>query len=123
MKVNEVNEVNEVINNICEKVGIGFNNAKEFVPIFAKYKAINDAFICIGFLIVTIIFVMVVSKLIKGYKAAESWDKDGWIAGIVVSSFLSLICGLVSLFNLFYAIEWLIVPEAMMVQYILDMIK
>ena len=123
MKVNEVNEVNEVINNICEKVGIGFNNAKEFVPIFAKYKAINDVFICIGFLIVTIIFVIVVSKLIKGYKAAESWDKDGWIFGIVVSSFLSLICGLMSLFNLFYAIEWLIVPEAMMVQYILDMIK
>ena len=123
MKANEVNEVNEVINNICEKVGIGFNNAKEFVPIFAKYKAINDAFICIGFLIVTIIFVMVVSKLIKGYKAAESWDKDGWIAGIVVSSFLSLICGLVSLFNLFYTIEWLIVPEAMVVQYILNMMK
>ena len=119
----KANEVNEIINNICEKVGIGFNNAKEFVPVFAKYKAINDAFVCVGFLIVTVIFAIVVSKLIKGYKAAESWDKDGWISGIVVFSFLSLICGLVSLFNLFYAIEWLIVPEAMVVQYILDMIK
>lgn len=119
----KANEVNEVINNICEKVGIGFNNAKEFVPVFAKYKAINDAFICVGFLIVTVIFAIVVSKLIKGYKTADSWDKDGWIFGIVVSSFGSLICGLMSLFNLFYAIEWLIVPEAMMVQYILNMMK
>ena len=119
----KANEVNEVINNICEKVGIGFNNAKEFVPIFAKYKAINDAFICVGFMIVTVIFIIVVSKLIKGYKTSESWDKDGWIVGIIVSSLASLVCGLVSLFNLFYAIEWLIVPEAMMVQYILNMMK
>ena len=117
------NEVNEIINNICEKVGIGFNNAKEFVPVFAKYKAINDAFMCIGFLIVTIILVIVISKLIKGYKTAESWDKDGWMIGIVVTSFISLLCGLISLFNLFYAIEWIIVPEAMTVQYILDMMK
>jgi len=119
----KANEVNEIINNICEKVGIGFNNAKEFVPVFAKYKAINDAFVCIGFLIITVISVIVILKLIKGYKTSESWDKDGWIFGIVVCSFASLVCGLTSLFNLFYAIEWLIVPEAMTVQYILDMMK
>lgn len=119
----KANEVNEIINNICEKVGIGINSAKDFVPIFAKYKAINDAFVCVGFLIVTVIFVIVATKLMKGYKMAEDWDKDGWIFGIAVSSFVSLVCGLISLFNLFYAIEWLIVPEAMTIQYILDMIK
>ncbi len=119
----KVNEINEIINNICEKIGIGINSAKEFVPLFAKYKAINDAFICVGFLIVTIIFVIVTTKLIKGYKAAESWDEDGWIVGIVLSSLASLICGLVSWFNLFYAIEWIVVPEAMTVQYILNMMN
>lgn len=118
-----VNEVNEVINNICEKIGIGINSAKEFVPIFAKYKAINDAFICVSFLIVTVIFVIVTTKLIKGYKIADSWDEDNWLFGIIMSSLVSLICSLVSWVNLFYAIEWLIVPEAMTVQYILDMMK
>ena len=119
----KANEVNEVINNICEKVGIGFNNAKEFIPVFAKYKAINDAFVCVGCLIITVIFVIIVSKLIKIYKIADSWDKDGWMVGIIATSFVSLVYGLISLFNLFYAIEWLIVPEAMTVQYILNMIK
>ena len=119
----KANEINEIINNICEKIGIGINSAKEFVPLFAKYKAINDVFICVGFLIVTIIFVIIVSKLIKVYKIAESWDKDGWMAGIIVTSFVSLVCGLISLFNLFHAIEWIIVPEAMTVQYILNMMQ
>ena len=39
----KANEVNEIINNICEKIGIGISNAKEFVPIFAKYKTIDSA--------------------------------------------------------------------------------
>lgn len=119
----KANEVNEVINNIGEKIGIGIGNIKEFVPLFAKYKTINDAFICICFLIIAIIFVIVTTKFIKGYKMADSWDEDGWVCGIIISSFISLICGLVSLFNLFYAIEWTIMPEAMTVQYILNMMK
>ena len=119
----KANEVNEIINNICEKIGIGINSAKGFVPLFAKYKAINSVFICVGFLIVTVIFVIVATKSMKGYKIAEPWNKDWWIFGIAASSLISLICGLVSLFNLFYAIEWIIVPEAMTVQYILGMMQ
>ena len=37
----KANEVNEVINNICDKIGIGLNNAKEFIPALAKYNIGN----------------------------------------------------------------------------------
>lgn len=117
------NEVNEVINNICEKIGIGINNAKEFVPVFAKIKAMDSAFTCIGFLAITVIFIILARKAIKAYKEANAWDRDAYAFGIGGSVFVSLACGCVSLWNLFDMIEWIVVPEAMTVKYILDMIQ
>lgn len=119
----KANEVNEVINNICEKIGIGISNAKEFVPIFAKYKAMDSAFRCIGFLAITVIFIILARKAIKAYKEADTWNRELPAFAVGGSAFVSLICGCVSLWNLFIMIEWIIVPEAMTVQYILDMIK
>lgn len=119
----KANEVNEIINNICEKIGIGISNAKEFVPVFAKYKAIDSALSWIGFLVITIIFIILAKKVIKGYKEADAWDRDAYAFGVGGSAFVSLICGCVSLWNLFDMIKWIIVPEAMTVQYILNMMK
>lgn len=119
----KVNEVNEVINNICEKIGIGISNAKEFIPVFAKYKAIDSALSWLGFLAITVIFIILARKAIKAYQETDAWDRD--IVGFAVggSAFVALICGCVSLWNMFDMIEWIIVPEAMTVKYILDMIQ
>ena len=119
----KANEVNEIINNICEKIGIGISNAKEFVPVFAKYKAIDSAFSWLGFLAITVIFIILARKAIKAYKEADTWERDAYAFGVGGSVFVSLACGLVSLWNLFAMIEWIIVPEAMTVQYILNMMK
>lgn len=117
------NEVNEVINNICEKIGIGINSAKEFVPLFTKYKVIDSAFTCIGFLVITVIFIILARKESKSYKEADEWDKDAYAVGAGGSVLASLVFGGMSLWKLFTMIEWLVVPEAMTVQYILSMMK
>ena len=119
----KANEVNEIINNICEKIGIGINSAKEFVPIFAKYKAIDSALSCLGFLAVTVIFIILARKAIKAYKEAGYMDRDIFGFAVGGSAFVSLICGCESLWNLFDMIKWIIVPEAMTVQYILNTMK
>ena len=119
----KVNEVNEIINNICEKIGIGINSAKEFVPVFAKYKAIDSAFSWLGFLAITVIFIILARKAIKAYKEADAWDRDVYVFAIGGSTLVALICGCASLWNLFDMIKWIIVPEAMTVQYILNMMK
>ena len=119
----KANEVNEIINNICEKIGIGINSAKEFVPIFAKYKAIDSALSFLGFLAITVIFIIIARKAIKAYKEEGYIDKDIFGFAVGGSAFVSLICGGASLWNLFDMIKWIIVPEAMTVQYILDMMK
>lgn len=119
----KANEVNEIINNICEKIGIGISNAKEFVPIFAKYKAIDSALSWLGFLAITVIFVILARKAIKAYKEVNTWERDSYALAIGGSTLVALICGCVSLCKLFDMIEWIIVPEAMTVQYILNMMK
>lgn len=117
------NEVNEVINNICEKIGIGINNVKEFVPVFAKYKAIDSALSWLGFLAITVIFIILARKAIEAYKEADYMDRDIFGFAVGGSTVVALICGCGSLCNLFDMIKWIIVPEAMTVQYILNMIK
>lgn len=119
----KANEVNVIINNICEKIGIGINSTKEFIPIFAKYKTMDSAFTCIGFLAITVIFIILARKAIKAYKEADAWDRDAPAFAVGGSAFVLLICGCISLWNLFDMIEWIVVPEAMTVQYILDMMK
>ena len=119
----KANEVNEIINNICEKIGIGINSAKEFVPIFAKYKAIDSALSWLGFLAITVIFIILARKAIKAYKEADYMDRDIFGFAVGGSAFVVLFCGCASLWNLFDMIKWIIAPEAMTVQYILDMMK
>ena len=119
----KANEVNEILNNICEKIGIGISNAKEFVPVFAKYKATNSALSWIGFLAITVIFIILARKAIKAYKEADYIDRDMLGFAVGGSTFVSLICGCASVWNLFDMIKWIIVPEGMTVQYILNMMK
>ena len=119
----KANEVNEIINNICEKIGIGINSAKEFVPMFAKYNILHSAFLTLVFLIITVIGIVILKKLIKSYKDADMYSKDSYVVASTFAGIASLITGIITLFNLFRMIEWIIIPEAMAIQYIVNMMK
>lgn len=60
----DANQVNRVINNICEKIGIGVDGLKDFVPMLAKYEIINCIFwIMLGVSLLVVGFCMVVSSI------------------------------------------------------------
>ena len=116
-------EVNAVINNICDKVGIGVDSMKDFVPIFAKYKIINSAFWFVVLLAVSMFFVFLARKMLELYRKGNEWNKEEYGFGVAGAGLMSLIFGCVSLGYLVNAVEWAIVPNAMVVQYILSMMN
>ena len=116
-------EVNAIINNICDKVGIGIDSMKDFVPMFAKYKIINSAFWFVVLLAVSMFFVFLARKMLELYRTGDQWNKEEYGFGVAGAGLVSLIFGGVSLGYLVQAVEWALVPEAMVVQYILSMMN
>ena len=116
-------EVNAIINNICDKVGIGIDSMKDFVPIFAKYKIINSAFWFVVLLAVSMFFVFLARKMLELYRKADTWNREEYGFGVAWAGLVSLSFVVVSLGYLVNAVEWAIVPNAMIVQYILRMMN
>ena len=119
----KANEVNEVINNICEKIGMGVNSAKEFIPTFGRYMVLHSVLYAILWLAIAIACFFLTRKLIRAYNVSEAWDKTemevgiGFLVIILIGSVV--VCGV----YLFSAIEWASYPQVMSVKYILEMIK
>lgn len=118
------NEVNEVINNICDKLGYA---ASEITPEMARYMIAVDTFDIIASALLCIVSTIVIFKMIKSAQGAKSEDR--WadttfqaIVGAIFSFFLLI--GVAMLFvsgaNL---IGWISSPKASMVQYVLDAIN
>ena len=116
-------EINIIINNICDKVGIGVDSMKDFVPIFAKYKIIHSVFWFVVLLAVSMFFVFLTRKMLELYRKADEWNKEEHVFGVAVAGLVSLIFGGISLGYLIDAVEWTLVPEARVVQYILSLMK
>ena len=119
----KANEVNEIINNICEKIGIGVDGLKDFVPMLARYEIINCIFwIMIGVSLLVVGFLLF-KKARTAYKEASSWEKDGpgfAIVGTIVMMFIGF-CMVVS--SIFDIIQWCIIPEAKTIIYILRIVS
>lgn len=83
-----VNEVNEVINNICNKLGYA---ATEITPEMAKYMIARDTFICIMATLICAIGVLVAVKMIK--KIQKDKAEDPW-SNNLLEGFVYGACGL-----------------------------
>lgn len=119
----KANEVNEIINNICEKIGIGINNAKEFIPALAKYKIIHSALWCVLWIVITVLCFSMIKKLIKTYKVSDSWDRPDVAVGIGFLVVISLVLIVTSAGYFIETVEWIASPEVKSIQYVLSMIK
>ena len=119
----DANQVNSVINNICEKIGIGVDGLKDFVPMLARHGIISCIFwIMIGVPLLVVGFLLFKKSRIA-YKEASSYDKEGPIFAIGGTSVMIFIgfCMVVS--SIFNIIQWCITPEAKAVIYILTLIQ
>lgn len=118
------NEVNEVINNICDKLGYA---ASEITPEMARYMIAKDTFTVLASALVCAICVAVAIKMIKvirKHKEDDPWSDDtleGFICGgCVIVAFISATMLLTYGADL---IGWIASPKASMVQYVLNAIK
>ena len=119
----DANQVNSVINNICEKIGIGVDGLKDFVPILAKYEIINCIFwIMLGVSLLVVGFLLF-KKARTAYKEASSWEKDGPCFAIAVTCLMMLVGFCMVVLSIFYIIQWCITPEAKTIIYILRIVS
>lgn len=117
------NQVNSVINNLCEKIGIGINGLNEFVPMLAKYKIINCIYWILFGVVLLVVGFLLFKKARTPYKEASSWEKDGpgfMIAGTCLMMFVGFCSATSSIFNI---VQWCITPEATTIVYILNTIS
>lgn len=117
-------EVNEVINNICDKLGYA---ALEITPEMAKYMIAKDGVTLILCSIGIVLGVLVIKWALKHYREVteENPYYDSlieWIItlamAIVVLSAIATAC--IASTDL---VGWIASPKASMVQYVLDAIK
>lgn len=118
------NEVNEVINNICSKLGYA---ASEITPEMARYMIARNTFeviVCVVFMIIaTVIGIMAY----RSYKRLSPHDQE-WNCRVQLSSMI-ISAGVFILFVVVLAlvgadlVGWIASPRASMVQYVLEQIK
>lgn len=118
------NEVNNVINNICNKLGYA---ATEVTPEMAKYMIARDAFICIMATLICAIGVLVAVKMIK--KIQKDKAEDPWSDNLL-EGFVCGVCGLLVIIAAVTLLDagenlvgWVVSPKASMVEYISRLIK
>lgn len=118
------NEVNEVINNICDKLGYA---ASEITPEMARYMIVRGIYGVIVCIVLMIIAVIVGTIAYKSYKNLSPYDQE-WNCTL---QFFSMFCSAVMLTVLILVlvfegvdlVGWIASPKASMVQYVLNAIK
>ena len=119
----DANQANLVINTICDKIGIGINGLKDFVPMLAKYKIINCIYWLLFGAVLLVVGFLLFKKARTAYKEASSWEKDGpgfAIAGACLMMIIGFCSATSSIFNI---VQWCITPEATTIVYILNTIS
>lgn len=115
------NEVNEVINNICNKLGYA---ASEITPEMAKYMIAKDTFAVIASVLILIISILIVIKTRKKVQENDLWADDTFETIITVILGIASIASVLTMLT--YGadlIGWIASPKASMVQYVLEAIK
>lgn len=118
------NEVNEVINNICNKLGYA---ASEITPEMARYMIAKDTFAVIASVVILVISVLIIAitnKKLQVKLGNYQWANDTYETVITVIMGIASIMSVIALLT-FGAdlIGWIASPKASMVEYVLSAIK
>lgn len=121
------NEVNEVINNICDKIGIGINNAKQFVPALAKYNIVHNALWGFIWLIVFIFLLVAIKHMYlirkKGMQGDYYFDDVPYDVGLIICGVFAVILLPVACGYFVDMVEWIVSPNVKAINYVLEFVK
>lgn len=122
------NKVIEIINTLCEKVGMTINWGSENVMPYiqelitkcSKYFLISDSFVVGTSLLIAIVCVVVVISIFK--KIIKECDCDDFVACmLLISGFIFVTSIVVFFLNIDHLIQDLTFPEIRIINYINDM--
>ena len=132
-------DVIKVIDTICDKIGVAFDSAKEFVPSLAKYQIASSAFYSIMSVVIIVTSIIAIKKV---FESAENeikkeiedgfsrWHRhddvwDFWRTGISAVAGVSLIVIFTIAFviNAHNALTWIISPDVSAINYVMDMVQ
>lgn len=118
------NEVNEVINNICEKLGYA---ASEITPEMAKYMIAKDIFGVLACIAIDAIYIYMAYTSFKSFRSMSDldkmWNSELQVFSMVLAGIVCVIATIVFLITGADLVGWITSPRASMVQYILCSIR
>ena len=117
------NDVNLVINNICEKLGIGINNIEQLVPELVKMQIANNIICSICFGVLTVILVKIAMSVVRKAKDVDRFYRDDVYIGAGALGIISVIGFIITMTQVADTIMWILAPRAMSIKYMLEMIK
>lgn len=129
-------EVIEIIETICDKLGIAINSFSDFVPELVKYRVSSSVFWIVSSLLIIVASVVVIRYTVK--RASKIYAKEhhggrmdfydfddfpSVYVSSIVGGILAFIFLFVLLFNLRRIVVWTISPQASAVDYVLSYFK
>ena len=132
-------DVIKVIDTICDKIGIAFDSAKEFVPSLAKYEIVSNAFYSIMSAVIIIISIIAIKKAFESaekemkkeiecdvirYKRHDNvWDFYRTGITTIIGVFLLVIFTILFVSSVHDILIWTISPDVSAINYVMDMVQ
>ena len=116
------NDINTIIDHICEKIGVGMDSAKEFVPKLARYQIIHSGMCAVLCAVAVVLLVL----LIRRENRIIAKKNEKVFGDSTINEFALIFAGIVLListiclgYNIIQFVEWMATPEAKAIEYIL----
>lgn len=132
-------DVIKVIDTICDKIGVAFDSAKEFVPSLAKYEIVSNAFYSIMSAVIIAVSIIVIKKAFESaeneikkeiegsvsgwHRHDDVWDFwKTWLSSII-GGILIVICVFVFVSSVYGVLIWIVSPDVSAINYVMDMVQ
>ena len=132
-------DVIKVIDTICDKIGVAFDSAKEFVPSLAKYEIASNAFYSIMSAVIIAVSIIVIKKAFESAEneikkeiegSVSGWHRHDvvwdfwktWISSII-GGILIVICVFVFVSSVYGVLIWIVSPDVSAINYVMDMVQ
>lgn len=132
-------DVIKVIDTICDKIGIAFDSAKEFVPSLAKYQIVSNAFYSIMSAVIIAVSIIVIKKAFESaeneikkeierdvisYKRHNNvWDFYRTCITTIIGVFLIVIFVIIFVTCVHDVLTWIVSPDVSAINYVMDMVQ
>ena len=132
-------DVIKVIDTICDKIGVAFDSAKEFVPSLAKYEIASNAFYSIMSAVIIAVSIIVIKKAFESAEneikkeiedGVSSWNRhddvwDFWrtVLSSAIGGILIVVCVFVFVISVHDVLTWMVSPDVSAINYVMDMVQ